>query len=182
MKKIVLCFIIVLVATSAKCQKLESGSLEELRNEKVNFVVDFSKAEIDLLSEEDFLKKKCLVEDEGEKWRDYWYGECADLFISRFSAECNKKCANLIVSGRCPTMGKFPDARYTAIYRLQEVDADGELDGKIEIVDKQTNQIVATIKKVHGDGRHWGSIENLISDGMDDAGERIGRFFKKKFK
>ncbi|MBR5650791.1 MAG: hypothetical protein IKX38_03865 [Bacteroidales bacterium] len=172
MKRLVFFFAFVLMSTTMYCQIVEKGALLFLKDEQqLNFDVDFSDAMIDRMSEKEFLDLKCFEEDEGDGWRDYWNTKCRKGFILKFTINANQK-----TNGKFPRLGMYPEATYTAVYKLVNVDDDGDLKGGVIIKDTKTGEVKAVVKNVFGDGGRFGSIENLIGDAMERAGKSFGRY------
>ena len=174
-KTIWISVLLLLAASNVYCQKLESGSLSYLKGEsQLNVIIDFSQSRIDGLSEQDFIWKMSLQDSRGTGWEDYLKNDCNRLFFGKFCLSAYEETQEIGLK-----LGSFPEAKYTAILQLQTIDDDGEINGKIRIIETETEKEVAVIMKVNGDGGRWGSIENLIGDSMECAGEKIGRFIRK---
>lgn len=178
MKKLFLLFVIALFVGNINAQKLIEGTVSVLKDKKnLNMEVDFSKAKFwNRMTIDDFLYMKTEEEDEGEAWKDYWNKDCVKSFIKKFS-----KSANENLFGENFRIGTYPDSKYTAVFFVSSVDEDGEISGIIVIKEQYTNKTVAVISKIHGEGGHYGSIENLIGDGMERAGKQFGRFLTKNW-
>lgn len=178
MKNILITFFLFIGLFSVtKAQKTLEGSFDFIKDlKKINIIIDYSEAKIDGKSEESFIISKTLEEDEGEEWRNYWNNKVKKIFMYKFTSAINEN-KGLMSLGFLA--GDFPDALYTATYKLKRVDSDGELYGNIIFTEKSSNKIVAIIK-LNGDGGHWGSIENLMGDAFEKAGIKLGRFLNYK--
>ena len=176
MKKLIwISVLLSLLASDMYCQKLESGSLTCLKGEsQLNVIIDFSQSKIDGLSEQDFIWKMGLKDSRGSEWEEYWKKDCYKQFFGKFCLSAFEETEEIGLK-----LGSFPEAKYTAILQLETVDDDGEINGRIRIVETETEKEKAVIMKLNGDGGRWGSIENLIGDAMERAGEKTGRFIRK---
>lgn len=175
MKNLVCLSVLFFLVINVFGQKIESGSLACLKGEShLNMMLDFSQSRIDGLSEQDFIWKMSVNDSRGTGWEEYWKNECYRVFLGKFCLSAFEETQEVGLR-----LGTFPDAKYTAIFQLQTVDNDGEVYGIIRIEETETGKEEAVIVKVNGDGGRWGSIENLIGDSMERAGEKVGKFIRK---
>jgi hypothetical protein len=169
MKKIFLCLCLLAAATCGFAQRLTSGTLKPLADEKkLNIEVDYTDALIDNLPVEDFAAT-----------RDNWELAQTELW-GKFVATLNEKMiASNVSLLRC---GHFEDA-YTLVLRVEAIAHKGAMRATVDILDREGN-VIATISNLKSDGGHIGSFYNLAGDGIRDAAERLvpvinrGRFAK----
>ena len=154
---------------------IQFGSLTSLNGTKqMNVRLDFSQSIIKGLTEDDFLRGQCLVSKIGEEWRDYWRTTCYKQFLGKF---CIK--ANSITRAIGLSLGEFPEAQYTAIFQVQNIDDDGSTSGLMIIKENDWDKEIAIIDRLYGQGGKIGTFANLTSDAMERLGTQFGDFIVK---
>ena len=157
---ILLCFI--LCSCMCVAQKITEGSIGCLKNEqKINMICNFDNCLIDKIP-------ASLVKEKRQNW-----DEGVSEIISRFSLAVAKK-SHLLIS-----MGDFPDAKYTLIYYLSNIDDDQDCRGYMVLQETVTGTVVAKIEKANGSAGTYGSFFNLLGDAFEDLGEEIGQLIRR---
>ncbi len=164
MKKIVsmLCMA-TLMGLSVNAQKIEEGSLDVLKNEKiVGLQVDYSSAKIHDMSEDEF----------AEKEQD-WYKDKKGI-IENVRDGITDECENLtlLIDSK-----KF----YTLRVNVISVSRRGTTVASVDVLDTEGN-IVCKISEVSGLGGSIGTQLRLIKQGAENLGENIGKFLYKQLK
>ena len=157
MKKISV-VVVMLIINLIPCiaQKITKGSLSVLKNEKqLNFVCNFNNCIID--------KKPAVykIQEEGENWE-----KGVSEITLRFGEGLSKKVHTLIV-------GPFPEAKYTLVYNIDNIDDDEDCKGNMVLKDTQTGEIIAEIEKANGSAGMFGSFFNLLGDAFENLGKSI---------
>ena len=159
-------FIILLGAfvwcSSSFAQIITKGSLSVLQDQKqVNMICDFDNCTVDKHSIE-------YAKDQHDNW---------DLGVmeitKRFSDGYNDK------SKHYSKFGNFPDAKYTLIYHLIDIDDDQDTKGTIDIIETQTKELVVHIEKANGSAGMFGSFFNLLGDAFENLGQKLGKLSKR---
>ena len=166
MKYFQLSFLTLLLAflwsSPLSAQVLTKGSLSVLADqENVNMICDFDNCTVDKHSIE-------YAKNKHENW-DLGVVE----IIKRFTDGYNDKTKNYC------KFGDFPDAKYTLIYHLINIDDDQDTKGTIDIIETQTNEVVAHIEKANGSAGTFGSFFNLLGDAFENLGKKLEKLSRK---
>ena len=128
-------------------QKLSFGSLEDVFAHKtLNVAFDFSRTSIDGIKESALLNIGGERGSEGKREKE---NICA-----KFVYALHSEVEDVI------EVGFYPGTEYTLIFIPYSFDGDGEVIGKVKIVNKE-GEVVAIIEKVNGDGGNWDSFCSL---------------------
>ena len=169
MKYFQLSFLTLLLAflcsSPLSAQVLTKGSLSVLANqEKVNMICDFDKCTVD----------KHTIEYAKAKHENWDQGVVE--IIQRFTDGYNEKTKNYC------KFGDFPEAKYTLIYHLDNIDDDQDTRGTIDIIETQTKEVVAHIEKANGSAGTFGSFFNLLGDAFENLGKKLEKLNRKSSK
>lgn len=163
MKRIsVVAVMLAIILIPCVAQKVTKGSLSVLKNEKqLNMVCDFTNCTID--------KKPAYYKIQKE---ENWEKGVSEI-TTRFGEGLSKKMRTLIV-------GQFPEAKYTLVYNIANIDDDQDCKGTMVLKDTQTGEIIAEIEKAYGKAGMYGSFFNLLGDAFENLGKKIGQLIKMK--
>lgn len=154
---------------------IQFGSLTTLKEIKqINVCFDFSQSIIKGLTEDDFVRGQCLISRIGEEWREYWKTTCYKQFLGKFCIKANSVTRAIGLS-----LGEFPEAQYTAIFQIQNIDDNGSTSGLMIIKDNACDKEIVIIDKLFGQGGKFGTFANLTSDAMERLGTQFGDFIVK---
>lgn len=142
-------------------QKLVQGSLEVLKSERhLNLVCDFTNCLVDKKPIEYAMRKE-----------ENWEGGVAEITL-RFGEGLISKFHSLMV-------GQYPEAKYTLVYYLSEIDDDQDCKGKMVLKETATDTVVAEIAEANGSAGTFGSFFNLLGDAFENLGKKIGKLIMK---
>lgn len=162
MKKFLL-LVLSLFALESYSQKLVEGSLAPLKAaQKVELILDFSKAYIHGMSESEF--------------SDYEKGWDKDKpqIVGLFMKETRDAIGDVI------RLGRYSDADYIMRVYVIDISVSGDFECEVEVNDTSSTTIAKIDFKAKG-GR-FGTKLNLIKDGAQHAGTALGSFLKKKLR
>lgn len=149
---------------------LESGSIDSLRNETLlNVDIDFSKGTYKLVPEKEFAKNNSDWEQIKTETKE------------RFIQGLNKPL------GKCDKAAIVSDSpKYTIRLNIISVNEKGNTAASADILSKD-GKVIAHFKDFYVKGGKFGTFCNLMGDGLEECGEKIGRyisfnFLKKEFK
>lgn len=173
MKRLLTIAVALFMMTGAVCAqnfRLESGSLDSLRNVSLlNIDVDFDKGVYKLIPEKEFAG----IEPKWELIKE----ETTDRYIEGLNKtlKLSRKVAL-----------RSEEQRYTIRLNIISVSDKGDTIATVDILDKD-GKTVAHFRDLYADGGVFGTFCNLMGDGLEEAGEKIGRyisytFVKKNFK
>ena len=165
MRKLLFLVMLLTMTVSASAIKLQEGSLECLRGQKVKVVLDLSNTKYkESLTVDDFLR----IAYREDNWME--------LSLHKFTSEFNKH------SFRAGIKATTDDG---CAYQMHIVPANIKRSGKLQnvavvIVETATRTEKAVITLDSKEGDHDES--NVFGDAMDDLGEQLGKFFSKMIK
>lgn len=158
MKKAILIFILTLV-----CSTIYAQDFSDLKNEtRLNVEFDYSEVLINGLNIEDFAD----AEEDWKKDEPKIYGK----FISNF----NKKMKNLVG-------GRVKNANYTLTIHPLVISDKGNIKAYFVITNSEGREVYKS-EEVKGSGGTFGSQLNLMGDGMQSLGKKIGSLVNKLIK
>jgi len=167
MKKSFLIFLTAVISVSGYGQKLKSGSFDGIFSEgRINVKIDYSKAMINGYTEEE------LLDSEIEMGKDWKNGK--PEVNQKFIFALNEK------AGKNVSIGSYKNTKYTIVYYPLTIDKDGDQKAYATVVDENGETILETAE-FKASGGHIGTFMNLVGDGMDSAGERLGYFFRSAY-
>lgn len=150
------------LSSPSRAQIITKGSLSVLANQKnVNMICDFDSCTVDKHSIE-----------YAKTIHDNWDKGVTEV-VMRFSEGYNQKAKD-----HCK-FGTFPDATYTLIYHLIDIDDDQDTKGTIDIIDTKTREVVVHIDKANGSAGTFGSFFNLLGDAFENLGKKLGKLNRK---
>lgn len=150
------------VAIQAFGQKWLIGSLEPLAGEKkMCMEIDFSEAIIHGMTETEF----SLYETDWEK-------DQTEIYRKMF-APMQERIGERII------LVKMLDTPYKLRVCVTSVSVKGDYDCYAVIVNDK-NETIATINNIHASGGRIGSNLNLIKDGAEHTGEKLGAILKRE--
>lgn len=145
-------------------QIITKGSLSFLKNQKqVNMICNFENCIVDKHSID-------YARHEHEDW-----DEGVEEIIMRFSEGFLQKTRNQYIC----KFGNFPEAEYTLVYNLINIDDDQDTKGTIDILNTKTQEVVVHIEKANGSAGTFGSFFNLLGDAFEDLGKKLGKISRK---
>lgn len=161
MKRFILCILLILpLALSA--QKIKSGSLAFLKEEKsLNIVFDVSKA------------RMIGSSNESESMVIPLWNADSTLLIKRFYYGVKDE-----MEKRYFLYGDVPEANYKAVFHIQQVGNDGTVYSLVEFSPNNGDEILCTVEMI-GKGGRFGTFLNLFGDGLEELGEAMGKLLKK---
>lgn len=162
MKKISFVIAMTVISILPCCaQILVQGSLEVLKSERhLNLVCDFTNCLVD----------KKPVEYAMQREED-WDGGVAEITL-RFGEGLSSRVHSLLV-------GQYPDAKYTLVYYLSEIDDDQDCKGRMTLKETAMDTVVAEIAEANGSAGKFGSFFNLLGDAFENLGKKIGKLIMK---
>lgn len=138
-----------------------TGSLKELASfGKANIEVDFSDASIHYMTEEEFAQ-----------YEQDWKKDKPEV-IADFIEGVTDKLKGRLVVGTCL---KTP---FLLKVLVQNVTTKGDYICDVLVFNEEN--VLATIKNVKADGGTIGSKLNLIKDGAEHTGEKLGKLFSRE--
>ena len=163
MKKRLILLAALCVTTSALLAQQATGSFRELASAgRANVELDFSKASIHGMLEEDFSEiEKDWTKDKPEVLADFLEGLTDKLQNS------------LIVGTRLET---------PCLIKVQVLSVTKKGDYTCDVAVLCEGQEVASIKSVKADGGTFGSALNLIKDGAESTGKKVGKLVYRELK
>ena len=151
--------------SGVNAQKITSGSFDCLkRGDKVRISVDYSKASI-----------HGLTEDEFADYEMDWLQK-KDEICSSFVAAADEK-----LNGRL-YLGAFKDAVYEFKVNIIRVNTKGDTFAEAVLVTRESNEVMAKVEQLKASGGHFGSKLNLMKDGAEHTGELLGKLIRRKVK
>lgn len=118
--------------------------------------------------------ENCIVDkhsiDYARHEHDDW-DEGVEEIVMRFSEGFLQKTRDNFVC----KFGKFPEAEYTLVYHLINIDDDQDTKGTIDIVNTKTQEIIVHIEKANGSAGTFGSFFNLLGDAFENLGKKLGK-------
>lgn len=142
------------------------------RENPVAFLQDQKKLDIEINYTEASL---CSMEEDAfipfiESETDEPWSLISGKWMSKFTSECNDE-----LEGHSLLVGAFPKAGYKIVVNVDLIDKKGRFVATVQFVEKETGTVMAT-KDIDAKGGHFGTINNLIGDGHEHAGEALGKF------
>ena len=145
-------------------QIITSGSLSILKDQqKVNMICDFENCTVD---------KHSI--DYARHTHDNWDKGVEEIVI-RFTAGYNDKAYSKFYC----KFGDYPEAEYTLVYHLIDIDDDQDTKGTIDILNTKTQEVLVHIDKANGSAGTFGSFFNLLGDAFENLGKKLGKLSKK---
>ena len=162
MKKLVtVVFFAVLCLTAAMAQNV-TGSFKTLKDAgRVKMVVDFSKASIIGMTEEEF-----------SKYEVDWEKDKPEI-LSLFYTYANRRLGNSLSLGE-----NFNDARYALTLEVRSVSVKGDYDCDLILTEK--GKEIARAEMICAYGGIFGTKLHLMKDGAKHTGRELGYFLLKQ--
>ncbi|MBP5393511.1 MAG: hypothetical protein J6Y59_06825 [Bacteroidaceae bacterium] len=149
-------------SSASSAQEITKGSLSVFADQKnVNMICDFENCTVD----------KHSIEYAKDKY-DNWDLGVVEI-TKRFSVGYNDKSKDYC------KFGAFPEAKYTLIYHLFDIDDDQDTKGTIDIIETQSKELVVHIEKANGSAGTFGSFFNLLGDAFENLGKKLGKLSRK---
>lgn len=168
MKKFILVFVAVLACFIAGAQTKLDGALDPLKDATLLDVeIDFDEGVYKYIPEDQFAK-------ENSDWE-----QIKKETSERFMEGINNK---LKLTKRSAVMTDEQD--FTILVEIVSVDEKGNTISNVKFLNEK-GEAFAKIDKLYGSGGHFGTFCNLMGDGLEETGEKIGKtisyyFLKKK--
>lgn len=163
MKKLLILMLCIGASFAVKAQKLEGFICVLINEARVNFELDFSKANIHGMSEADFAR-----------YEKDWNKDMPAI-IGGFVENLNEEIDGLV------RFGHYPTAKYKLKVEVIEVSLNGNYDSDAYLLDNEGNT-VAKITGLFAKGGVFGTKLNLIKDGSKHSGELLGEILHKALK
>ncbi len=157
--------ILLLLPLALSAQKIKSGSLAFLKEEKsLNIIFDVSKA------------RMMGASNESESMIIPLWNTDSTLLMKRFYYGVKDE-----LEKRYFIFGDVPEANYKAVFHIQQVGNDGTVYSVVEFSPNKGDEILCTVEMV-GNGGRLGTFLSLVGDGFDDLGETMGKLLKRNTK
>jgi len=161
-------FIILLCAfvwcSSSFAQVITKGSLSVLKDQKqVNMICESENCTVD---------KHSI--DYARNVHDNWDKGVEEIIV-RFTEGYNDKANGKYFC----KFGEYPEAEYTLVYHLIDIDDDQDTKGTIDILNTKSQEVVVHIDKANGSAGTFGSFFNLLGDAFENLGKKLGKLSKK---
>lgn len=175
MKKLVLCLLtisFIQIALGKSDEKV--NSLEFLKGEnRINVVLDYSEAMMAGMNFEDF--KKYLPEHYDDGWDDHYAAYFLDRFYIGFNNKMmDSKKVNMLV-------GNYSSANYKIVVKVYLVDRKGNTNADIIISPISSDEVLYKSDYMV-DGGTFGTVPNLMGDGMRTLGRTLATRIIKELK
>lgn len=155
------------------------GNFKEIaREKKIGAYLDFSEADIDGRSEEDFILYMKSGADNDERDSNFpstWENETKRTFASMITSKANKELKDEDISLR---FGPDLSTKYVLKMEVLSVDDDGNNKINYLFVNTTTCEVEAQIT-IESKGGHFGDFMGLIKQGIESASEDFIKLFLK---
>lgn len=191
MKKIIFAISLIVIGLAVKAQKvkLESGSLDVLRNEKtINIEFEYDGMSVGKYdTEKEYLEAKKAEYNKkeagkGDAWAESWKNDRESRYQPRFIKEFTEQ-SNMTVD---------KTAKYTLIFKTTSTEPgynvvvsrkNAEIDGEAWIVETADHsKIIAKIKVSNAPGRIYGGYDYdtgvRLQEAYATAGKKLGKYIK----
>lgn len=158
-KKVLFAVLMFACFINAQAQTL----LDVNSSRTVNLIVDFSKASIHNMNEEEF----STYEPNYIRLKPEVIGKLAEEFND------SEKVKFMI--------GNFPNASYAIKVTILSVSTKGNITSSADVVDKN-GKTIASVPEMYGDGGTFGSKMNLMGDGCKSTGKVLAKKLAKLIK
>lgn len=163
MKKLFSVVILAVFCLTAAMAQNVTGSFKTLKDAgRVKMVVDFSKASIIGMTEEEF-----------SKYEVDWEKDKPEI-LSLFYTYANRRLGNSLSLG-----GSFDESRYMLTLIVRTVSAKGDYD--CDLVLTENGKEVARAEMLRAYGGTFGTKLNLMKDGAKHTGRELGWFLFNQF-
>ena len=150
--------------SSSSAQIITSGSLSILKDQQqVNMICDFENCTVDKHSI-DYARHKHSNWEKG-----------VEEIVIRFAEGYNDKANSKYYC----KFGNYPEAEYTLVYHLIDIDDDQDTKGTIDILNTKSQEVLVHIEKANGSAGTFGSFFNLLGDAFENLGKKLGKLSKK---
>ena len=161
-KSIIAFFLFTALFTSANAQAVK-GTFSPLQEEtRVNFIVDFSEADIMGMSEDEFYD-----------YEEDWEHDKVEV-LSLFTNYANDVMDNV------PRLGNYKNVNYTLKLIVRAVDIKGNYDCDVLLM--KGDDVIGEGIGLMAKGGKFGSKLNLMKDGAENTGKALGKFLLKAIK
>lgn len=144
-------------------QKIEKGNLDTLKNQnELQFEINYSQVSICGQNEEQFAQTE----------KD-WY-----LDRPRYEGRLYEGINNYLTNNYFIVSNTIHSKYKATLYPIL-IDRKGNIKSRLEIVDTTTNNMVCIVS-IYGEGGTFGTMLNLIGDGMQSTGKQIGLLLSPK--
>ena len=180
MKKVAFALIsLLLFSVTGNAQKIKSGGLEGIYPEgTLNIIIDYSRASIKGYTEEELIDANINLTKDWVEGKNYLLERYID------SIKKGYKTALLSIPRAQQSeynlrVGVFKDAHYSLVLYPDNIQDNGTLTATAEVVD-DSGTTIAEISDIKGKGGRYGSYVNLVGDGLESAGYKIGYLLEKE--
>lgn len=185
MKKLLLVVLTIGLAVAVQAQKV-TGDISCLKGQsQINITFDYQGVTYDGDSESKYLKNENLAKD--SEWRTAWTSTYrTEKWEPRLTEDLNKEIAKKKME-----CGDFPEATYTIIVKLVDIDpgsfagpmsVPAKITANASIVNTETNEVMATIelKKIAYNPYFTAPRPELrVAEAFSCVGELIGKKLSK---
>ena len=185
MKKLLLVVLTIGLAVAVQAQKV-TGDISCLKGQsQINITFDYQGVTYDGDSESTYLKNENLAQD--SEWRTAWTSTYrTEKWEPRLTEDLNKEIAKKKME-----CGDFPEATYTIIVKLVDIDpgsfagpmsVPAKITANASIVNTETNEVMATIelKKIAYNPYFTAPRPELrVAEAFSCVGELIGKKLSK---
>lgn len=170
MKKLILIVSVLFASVVASVQTATlTGSFDALKEENLlDAEIDFDKGVYKLIPVEEFVN----VTPDWEKIKE----ETTDRFFQGLNKTLKLTHKAAVKTGR---------QNFTIEVEIINVDDKGNTISNVQVTDSE-GKAIAKIEHLYGKGGRYGTFSNLMGDGLESTGEKIGRMIsysilKKKY-
>ncbi len=161
MKKFFLLLVCFLCTVNLTSQTITQGDLTFLKDvSMLDFSFDFTEASIIGMSESEF----AVYETDWDEDRPRYTGR----FFEGLEGKLKSKLF----------VGSYPDAPYKAVMKVLNIQRKGTIQSLIIFTAKDSDEVLCIIN-LTGEGGTFGTHLNLIGDGMEASGEKLGILLRR---
>ena len=176
MKKTVFIILSLLLCIGIYAAKKPKVDLSFMNNQsKLNCIVDFSGISLNFKEEEGNDSFNDLQRERFTEWQKTLESD-ESYYLKRFYSGVRDELDPKILA-----LGNFPEAEYSALVTIKSTTVKGDIDAAIIFINTLSNDTIYSFE-LRGDGGTFGSMMNLVGDGMRELGENFGELLRKKSK
>ncbi len=175
MRRILVFAITLFICTGLNYAKKPDVDLSFLKKQnQLNCIIDFSNVTLNNTAPEgDFYHDVFVAQF--EEWKKKLNED--EMYYQKrfFSGVINE------FESRRMAFGNIPSAEYTVRVLIDKTTANGDIDATFVFSHTATEEEICKFQ-LHGGGGKFGSMMNLVGDGMRELGENFGKLLRKKSK
>lgn len=168
MKKMILMLALAFATTAMYAQK--NKPLEPLKSEnKIYVTLDFTDAIMAGMPIDTF-KEYVPAHYDDKTFDGYLYPYLLDRFISEFNDEMMDRKGKIIFATPNPK-----DVKYTLVVKVHMMNRDGDTHAEVSFVESGTTNVLVA-NEYRAKGGTFGTVPNLMGDGMENLAESLVKY------